>query len=444
VARILLVDDERKLGVVLAGELGDAGHQVLTAQDGRAALEVLKEQPFDVVVSDIRMEPVDGLHLLAEVKRIAPDTDVIMMTAYASTDTAVTALRHGAADYLIKPFPAEELVHVVERVLERQRLALENRQLKRELAPPAGELIAASPQMQQIARVVARVAQTDATVLISGASGTGKEVVARAIHVGSRRADGPFVAVNCAALPEGLLESELFGHERGAFTGADRRKLGRFEIADGGTLFLDEIGEIGTSVQTKLLRALETKSFDRVGGTVSITSDVRILAATNRDLEAAVATGAFREDLYYRLNVFPIALPSLKERPEDVEALARHFISTTGFSLSDEAVAALRQYEWPGNARELRNVLERATILCDGDVILPEHLLLRPARSQPTAGAPGAGGIGDDLNLERNERRLIEEALRRAEGNKTEAARFLGISRRALYSRAESLGMRLP
>jgi len=440
VARILLIDDERKLGVVLAGELEDNGHQVLTVQDGRTALSLIKEQTFDVVVSDIRMEPVDGLKLLGAVKQDAPDTDVIMMTAYASTDTAVEALRRGAADYLIKPFRSDELLCAVDRVLERQRLALENRQLKRELAPSLGEMIAVSEQMRTVARVAARVAATDTTVLITGASGTGKEVVARAIHAQSRRSEGPFVAVNCAALPETLLESELFGHERGAFTGADRRKLGRFEIADGGTLFLDEIGEIGQSVQAKLLRALESKSFERVGGTTSVTSNVRIIAATNKDLEAAVAEGRFREDLFYRLNVFPLALPLLKDRPDDIEALAKHFIAPTNLSLSPRSLEALCRYEWPGNVRELRNVLERAAILCDGEIIEPEHLMLRPLRTEAT---PGGAAPGDDLNLERAEKHLITEAMRRANGNKTEAAKLLGISRRALYSRAESLGMTL-
>ncbi len=441
-ARVLLVDDERKLGVVLAGELEDHGHQVLTVQDGRTASRLVRERGFDVVVTDIRMEPVDGLQLLAAVKESAPDTDVIVMTAYASTDTAVEALRKGAADYLIKPFQADELLHAIARVVEHQRLRLENTQLKGELAPPAGEMIAASPKMQEIARIVGRVAATDATVLITGATGTGKEVVARALHAQSSRRDGPFVAVNCAALPETLLESELFGHERGAFTGADRRKLGRFEIADGGTLLLDEIGEIGQGVQAKLLRVLETKSFERVGGTTSVASNVRIVAATNRNLEGAVAEGRFREDLYYRLNVFPIPLPPLKERPEDIEALAKHFGLRTGLGLSDEALDALRRYEWPGNIRELRNVLERAIILCDGQEIGAEHLMLRPVR----ASASTSEGIpfGEDLDLERNERNLISEALRRAQGNKTHAAKLLGISRRALYSRAESLGMKLP
>lgn len=441
-ARILLVDDERKLGVVLASEMEDAGHQVLTVQDGRTATQLVREESFDVVVTDIRMEPVDGLQLLAAVKENAPDAGVIMMTAYASTDTAVQALRKGAADYLIKPFQTDELLHAIDNVIERQRLRLENTQLKRELARPVGEMIAASPTMQEIARIVSRVALADTTVLITGASGTGKEVVARALHSQSSRRDGPFVAVSCAALPETLLESELFGHERGAFTGADRRKLGRFEIADGGTLFLDEVGEIGQGVQAKLLRALETKSFERVGGTTNITSDVRIIAATNKDLESAVAERRFREDLYYRLNVFPIAMPPLKDRPEDIEALATHFISPTNLTLSAAALDSLRRYEWPGNVRELRNVLERAVILCDGDIIGLEHLMLRPIKG--TDGARGGSDFGDDLNVERNERRLIDEALRRAKGNKTEAAKLLGISRRALYSRAESLGMALP
>ena len=439
-ARILLIDDERRLGVVLAGELEDAGHQVLTVQDGATALRLLREDEFDVIVTDIRMEPVDGLAVLAEAKERSPETDVVMMTAYASTDTAVAALRQGAADYLIKPFPAEELVHVIERVIERQRLRLENRQLKRELAPSGDEMIAVSPQMQQIARISERVAATDTTVLITGESGTGKEVVARKIHSDSTRSEGPFVAVSCAALAESLLESELFGHEKGAFTGADRRRLGRFEMADGGTLFLDEIGDIGQGVQVKLLRALETKSFERVGGAQSVTTDVRIVAATNRDMEEAVAEGRFREDLFYRLNVFPIAIPPLKERPDDVRELAKHFVSTTGLELADDAVDVLERYEWPGNVRELRNVLERATIITEGETIGAGDLMIRPSA---LSGGTGSLSFGANLDIAENERALIAESLHRTGGNKTEAARLLGISRRALYSRAESVGLEL-
>ncbi len=439
-AKILLVDDERKLAVVLSGDIEDAGHEVVVAQDGRTALQVLKNDRIDVVVTDIRMEPVDGLELLAEVKRSSPETDVIMMTAFASTDTAVDALRKGAADYLIKPFPSDELLHAVDRALERQKLKLENQELKRTITPPPSDMVAASDQMKRIAGIIERVAATDTTVLITGPSGAGKEVVARTIHAHSPRSEGPLVSVNCAALPEQLLESELFGHERGSFTGADRRKAGRFEIADGGTLFLDEIGEIGAGVQAKLLRALEAKTFERVGGTSSITTDVRIVAATNRNLEEDVSEGLFREDLYYRLAVFPIELPPLAQRPDDVEALALHFLKGSPLQLSDDAVATLRAYPWPGNARELRNVLERATILCDGDVIESEHLMLRAG---PQAAGSGGAALGGDLNIERTEKRLIAEALKRSGGNKTEAAKLLGISRRALYSRAESLGVEL-
>jgi DNA-binding NtrC family response regulator len=437
-AKILLVDDERKLAVVLSGELEDRDHQVVVAQDGMAATRLVRGDTFDVVITDIRMEPVDGLELLKNVKEHSPETGVIMMTAYASTETAIDALQQGAADYLIKPFPAEELVLAVDRVLERQRLTLENRELKRQLTPPSGEMIAVSPQMKQIESIVQRVAATDTTVLVTGASGTGKEVIARSLHSSSGRAEGPLVAVNCAALPEPLLESELFGHERGSFTGADRRKLGRFEIADGGTLFLDEIGEIGGSVQAKLLRVLETRSFERVGGTTSINTNVRIIVATNKDLQQEVDEGRFREDLFYRINVFPIELPPLVQRPDDVEALAKHFVASTEFTLSRESIDALRVYNWPGNVRELRNVLERASILCDGATIEVEHLMLGPTRRRESSGS-----LGDDLNIERLEKLLIATALERTHGNKTEAAKLLGISRRALYSRSESLGIEL-
>jgi DNA-binding NtrC family response regulator len=437
-AKILLVEDERKLGIVLAGDLEDAGHSVLTVQDGRTAISLLKEQTYDIIVTDIRMEPVDGLELLAEAKRVAPDTDVVVMTAYASAETAIEALRHGAADYLTKPFPSDELVQVLARVSERQKLRLENRQLKRELASPASDMIAASSQMKHIVKLVDRVAPTDTTVLITGQSGTGKEIVAQTIHARSTRADGPFVAVNCAALAESLLESELFGHEKGAFTGADRRHLGRFEIADGGTLFLDEIGEIGQGVQVKLLRSLETKCFERVGGAESISSDVRIIAATNRDIDAAVAEGQFREDLLYRINVFPLEVPPLSERPEDVVAIAQHLIGPSGMTLSEGALDALQRYDWPGNVRELRNVLERSMIIADDEVITPTDLMIRPDKL-----SNGPRIASDNLDLAEHERQLIVEALNRSDGNKTEAARLLGISRRALYSRADILEIEL-
>ncbi len=436
----MVVDDERKMGVLLKGELEDMGHEVVAAQDGPTAVRIVKEHSVDLVLSDIRMEPMDGLELLEKIRQTAPQTDVIMMTAYATTETAVEALRRGVVDYLMKPLDMAEVAIAIDRALDAQRLRLENRQLKLQLSDGGVDdtgVVAESPAMKRIMAMVNRVAVTDSTVLITGLSGVGKEVVAQAVHRRSTRSDGALVAVNCAALPENLLESELFGHERGAFTGADSRKLGRFELAHGGTLFLDEIGEIGPNVQVKLLRVLETRQFERVGGTTTIKTDARVVVATNSDLGAAVAEGGFREDLYYRLNVFPIEIPPICERREDVVPLAQRWL--VGRRLSGDAAQALTEYDWPGNVRELRNVLERASILADGDEIAASDLLLPGAHRTPAGGV----GTAESLNIADHERSLLREALKRSGGNKTAAAELLGISRRALYSRAESLDVEL-
>ena len=438
-ATILVVDDEVKMGVLVAGTLEDAGYDVTRTDKGERALTLLSRQRFDVVITDLKMSPITGLSILTETKKRSPETAVILMTAHATAETAVQAMKAGAADYLIKPFSLDELTLVVQRQLAGRRLQDKAEVLASDLARYApSDILGKSAPLANVLSMVDKVARTNAGVLVTVESGSGKELVARAIHAASPRRDGPFVAINCAALPETLLESELFGHERGAFTGAVARKRGRFELADGGTLFLDEVGEIALGVQVKLLRALEEHTFVHVGGTTPISVDVRVVAATNRDLLAEMRAGRFREDLFYRLNVFPIEMPPLRERDDDVLILADHFLAglAPDARLSKEARVALADYEWPGNVRELRNVLERAVILADGDIIKPIHLHLLPDMSV-SAGSeekPG-GGIADV------ERQMIQNALRAAGGNKTEAAKALKITRRMLYSRMKKHGL---
>jgi DNA-binding NtrC family response regulator len=456
--RILVVDDERKWRDLMRSELEEAGHDVVTAEDGQDALDKLADgEIFDLVFTDLRMEPVNGLALLRQVRVAAPATDLVIVTAFADTRTAVEAMRLGAYDFLTKPFELEELVLLASRVAEKRGLKAENRALRSLLegegAAGPGSMVGSSAVIRQVYELISKVAGTDTTVLIRGESGTGKELVARAIHDQSPRAGGPFKAVNCAALPETLLEAELFGHERGAFTGADRRKIGLFEAAGGGTLFLDEIGEISGAVQAKLLRALESKEITRLGATDAIRIDTRVVTATHVDLERAIREGDFRRDLYYRLNVFPIALPSLAARREDIAPLAARFLRDLApgeeAPLPAAVVAKLERYAWPGNVRELRNVIERATILAGGSAIGTEHVIL-PADEVPSPGSSAslAASGGESLvlpsegvQLEAVEGRLIREALARARGNKSQAARLLGITRRALYCRMEKHGI---
>ncbi len=449
--RILVVDDEAKWRDLMQEELEDAGFTVITAENGEHALQLLGDgECFDLILTDLRMEPVNGLVLMRRVRELGLDADVVMVTAYADTQTAVEAMRLGAHDFLIKPFELDELVLLARRVAEKRGLAAENRTLRAMLEGEPGAapdtMVGASAAMRRVYELITKVAATDTTVLIRGESGTGKELVARALHDRSPRAAGPFKAVNCAALPETLLESELFGHERGAFTGADRRKIGLFEAASGGTLFLDEIGEISGAVQAKLLRALETREITRLGSTDAIRVDTRLVAATHVDLEGAIRDGVFRRDLYYRLNVFPLMLPPLRARREDIVPLANRFLQQLApgeeAPLAGEVARLLETYDWPGNVRELRNVIERATILAGGAAIGPEHIVL------PGTPATGEGGPGGALHLpeegvalEELEARFIREALARARGNKSQAARLLGITRRALYCRMEKHGI---
>ncbi len=459
-ASILVVDDEPKIALLLAGELEDAGHEVLTAHDGERARDLLRTKRLDVVLTDLRLGPVDGLAVLRAAKAADPSVVVILMTAYASVNTAVTAMKEGAVDYLEKPVNLEKLRLVLERALESRRLAAENTRLRERVGRgdvgAAGMVRGKSAAMRRVLALVEKVAATDATVLLTGASGTGKEVVARAIHELSARRAEPLVTVNCAALAETLLESELFGHEKGAFTDAHERRLGWFEVARGGTIFLDEIAEMRPSTQAKLLRVLEDRRFHRLGGSQVIEANARVLAATNRDLPREIAAGRFREDLFYRLNVFPIELPPLRERREDLAELIPHFLRRAGYAgpgPDDAARRALEAYDWPGNLRELRNVLERAAILAGSGPITAEDVHV-PARARaasspagPPAGAESAppshpaGAAAAGATLSEAEARMIREALERAGGNKSKAARILGITRRALYGRMERYGI---
>ena len=446
--RVLVVDDERSVRELLSIVLKRDGHDVLIAEDGAAAVEVLKRERIDILITDIRMPVMNGVDLLRAAKGIAPELATIVMTAFASTETAVEALRLGASDYVHKgPQLQSDLRMRVGKELERKRLQQENVLLKRALqtSHQFSNIIGSSSPMLALFELVETIAPTSSTVLISGESGTGKELVARAIHFNSPRKDRPFVAVNCGALSETLLDSELFGHMRGAFTGAESNKKGFIEIAEKGTIFLDEIGEMSPVVQVKLLRVLQERKFRRLGGTEEIDADIRILAATNRDLSKMVAEGGFREDLFYRINVIPLRLPPLRERLDDIPQLAEHFVGKfaqqmgkpiTG--ISKAALARLREYAWPGNIRELENAMERAVALERTPSILPDSLpeqLNGPAPEPPLA-VPAADAFPDagfdlELHVQHIEREYIAEALRRAGGVKVKAAELLGMSFRS-------------
>jgi two-component system response regulator PilR (NtrC family) len=444
-ARVLVVDDEPGIRVMLSAALKREGYAVLLASDGRTALAALEAGPVDVVVTDIRMPHMTGIELLDAAKRVDPSLSVIMMTAYGSKDTVLDALRLGATDYVEKGDKLkDELTLRIRKELARKRLQQENVLLKRTLGSTHqfSNIIGSSDAMVAIFQLIERIAPTNSTVLIAGESGTGKELVARAIHFNSPRKDQPFVALNCGALSETLLDSELFGHVRGAFTGADTNKKGLIEVAEKGTVFLDEIGEMSPMVQVKLLRVLQERKFRRLGGTEEVDADIRIIAATNRDLSKMVVDGRFREDLFYRINVIPLRLPSLRERRDDIPAIAEHFVARfaqqmgKGVSgISGEAMACLKGYAWPGNVRELENAMERAVALERSATILPESLpeAVVDNRGLPLAATAEAAILPDgtfdlEAHVARVEREYLTEALKQANGVKTKAAERLGLT----------------
>ncbi len=437
IARILIVDDEAGARSALTELLKQEGYAVECAADGFKALRFVSDFEPDLVLTDLRMPGLDGIELMKKLHESNPNLPVVLMTAFGAVETAVSAMRDGAADYLTKPLDIEELLVVVARTLERARLKNESRALRQELQERYRfeNIIGSSPEMQRVFKNVAQVAQSRATVLITGESGTGKELVAAAIHQRSSRASGPFVRLHCAALAEGLLESELFGHERGSYTGASRRREGRFEQASGGTLFLDEIGDISLSTQVKLLRVLQEREFERVGGNDTLKVDVRVVAATNQDLERLVERERFRQDLYYRLNVVQIRLPSLRERSSDIPALALHFLKRFAeengkpvSSLSEQARRTLLSYAWPGNVRELENVMERAVVLAPGEQIELDHLpseLVSAPRENALPVIPGA-------SLAEIERYAILKTMAASGGSTSKAAETLGVSVRKI------------
>jgi len=440
--KILVVDDEAIVRESLRDWLSDAGYQVLTAENGPKALAIIETERMGIVITDLVMPGMDGIELMKRAKENQPNIEVIIITAYGSIPTAIAAMKEGAYDYIEKPFCPERAELLVKKLAEHQELVEENLSLRQRLEDHYRfeNIITKSSKMQRVIEVIKIVAKSNATALITGESGTGKELVARAIHSQSHRQGKPFVAVSCAALPESLLESELFGHEKGSFTGAYAQKKGKFEFANRGTLFLDEVGEMSANIQVHLLRVLEEKEFTRVGGNEPIKVDVRVISATNKDLKRAIATGEFREDLYYRLNVVTIELPPLRERKEDVPLLAQHFLNKfalenqkeiTGFS--PEATEFLLGYDWPGNVRELENAIERAVILAKDSLItvadLPQENISL-ARSAP---------IGK--KLKEAEKNHILDVLSETGGNYSEAARTLGITRMTLYNKAREYGL---
>ncbi len=443
--RVLVVDDDAAMRQMLASLFRGQGYQVEEAPAADEALACARASEFDAVLSDIRMPGRTGVELVGEMRRVRPETPVVLMTAFGSIDSAVEAMRAGAFDYITKPFEPETALLALERAIEHRALEEENRRLRRAVDRTAafGDLIGESPAMRDIFALIRKIAHGRSSVLITGESGTGKEVVARTIHYHGIRKDKPFIPINCTAIPEGLLESELFGHVRGAFTGAHTTKRGLFEKANGGTLFLDEIGDMGAALQGKLLRVLQDGEIRPVGGTQLIKVDVRIIAATNKDLQAEMEAGRFREDLYFRLNVIPIHIPPLRERPEDipglVDAFVRRHAGDVRRSLSPAAIDRLKACAWKGNARELENVLERALALCECPEVGPDDLPMGPtgAASEDRGESLLASAVHRNLTLRELEERYIGEIMQCTGGNKVRAARILGIDRKTLYRRAE-------
>jgi two-component system response regulator PilR (NtrC family) len=451
VARILVVDDEPSMQEFLEILLQREGHEVYTCDSAPSALLALESDDYDLVISDIRMPGINGIELLDRIRDLDSEALVVLITAHGSTESAVEAMKHGAYDYLTKPFSVDEIRMIVEKALEKKSLSNENRLLRRQLQEQVKlpTIIGTSAPMQEVFELTRQVAPSRTSILITGDSGTGKELVARSIHALSERRDEPFVAINCGAIPENLLESELFGHVKGSFTGASANKMGLFEVANGGTLFLDEVGELPLGLQVKLLRAIQDRTFKRVGGTTDIRVDLRILCATNRRLEEEVHAGRFREDLFYRLNVIEIRIPSLRERVDDIALLIRHFIAKFAAELDKDvrdvdeaALDVLERYHYPGNVRELENVIERAVTLARGARVtvdcLPSTVLRR--REQVSEGRIPSSGVDLDDLLADFERSLLREALARADGIKKRAAQLLGVSFRSFRYRLEKLG----
>jgi len=465
---ILIADDEDGLRWVLEKGLRQAGYEVTSVKDGTAAIRAVEGQPFDLVFLDIRMPGVDGLSALARMREVRADACVVVMTAHGTMETAIQAMQRGAYDYLTKPFDLDEVLLLAERALEAGRLTQEVARLRSGLQEVRefSALIGRHPRMQEVYKTIGRIAGTDVTVLLRGESGTGKELVARAVHHYSRRAGRPFVAVSCAAIPGTLLESEMFGHERGAFTDAKERRLGKFELAHGGTLYLDEIGDMPLELQTKLLRALQERTIERLGGHEPIRVDVRVLAATNRDLDAAMREGKFREDLYYRLNVVTLSLPPLRERRRDVPLLVEHFLAKYAGELGEQGVAPdaldrLVGHDWPGNVRELENVVQRAMVMATSGVILPEHLPIGPVSAAASVAVDASleeiierkliecvRGLREhasanlyDLMIGLVEKPLLRAVLRETGGNQVRAAQILGINRNTLRKKLTEHGI---
>ncbi|TVP56361.1 MAG: sigma-54-dependent Fis family transcriptional regulator [Gemmatimonadales bacterium] len=466
-AQILIIDDHDTMREGLELLLRRRGHRTFAAENGVRGLDMLEEHGAELVITDLKMAQMDGLEVLQAVRERFPETEVLVITAYGTIEKAVEAMKLGAADFLTKPFSSEQFGVKVDRLLEtreeRERLRRENRSLKVEntflreglesRAPSRyGEIVGEAESMEMVFRWIDRVAPSDSTVMVYGESGTGKELVARAIHAGSPRSSGPFVRVNCGALSESLLDSELFGHEKGAFTGAERRRKGRFELANGGTLFLDEIATVAPATQIRLLRVIQERELERVGGEATIPVDVRIIAATNQPAATLVSENGFREDLFYRLHVVPITLPPLRDRKEDIPVLARHFIEKLRDrtcshirTVTDAALERLAEYDWPGNVRELENVVERALVLADGEELDADDLppFGNPLGRKTNDYGPELPSSGMDLNeiVEGMEERLLREALRKSDGVKAEAARLLGLKASALYYKLEKYGI---
>ncbi len=456
-SNILIIEDEPRMRRLLEISLGEDGHHVNAVEDAETGLKALRRNSVDLVITDLKLPGMSGLEFLQEAKRLSAGVPIVVMTAYGTVETAVDAMKAGASDYVLKPFTMAEMKLVVNKELDVQRVREENRTLREALGQryQFRNVIARSRKMQEVLALVERVATTNSTVLLGGESGVGKDLIARAIHQNSRRATGPFIKINSTAIPDTLFESELFGFEKGAFTGALAAKPGKFELADKGTLFLDEIGDVPAAIQVKLLRVLQEREFERLGGTKTLKVDVRLLAATNRDLRAALEEGTFREDLYYRLNVVPIDIPPLREHKEDIPDLVSHFLvrfaqeherEITG--ITPAALKLLMEYHWPGNVRQLENTVERGVALARGPMLEAEDIHLDAASSRGHSASGNAANtqsgvpfLPEGMTLEQWEDGMVREALRRANGNKSQAARLLGLSRNALRYRLSKLGV---